>query len=227
MAPTKRLGVFVKIPEPGKVKTRLVPPLSEVGACELYRAFLEDLFVRLKKLKGIHGTVFFSGRNPEAINNIIPRSYDVVPQTGESLGERLAAAFDTLLDGGCSSAVIIGSDSPDLPIQYIKRAFLKLKHKDAVLGPATDGGYYLIGLKNPAPELFVGVRWGERSVFGDTLERVEACELTLALLPLWYDVDTRESVALLADMVRARRLERSGRCPAIESALKNILESER
>jgi rSAM/selenodomain-associated transferase 1 len=223
MAYEKHLGVFVKVPEQGKVKTRLVPPLSGEEACRLYTAFVIDLFARLSKLKKVHGTVFYAGGEPGVLTDLVPDRYELVPQEGATLGERLQAAFRTLLNGADRTAVIIGSDSPDIPIQYIKRAFLKLKHKDVALGPAADGGYYLVGLKEPAPEIFDGVEWGGHLVLEQTLEHIKQQELALSLMPLWYDIDTAASLQLLCDMIRARRIERSGRLMATEAVLSDVL----
>ena len=99
MAYEKRLGVFVKVPEPGTVKTRLTPPLSGDEACRLYTAFVTDLFTRIGRLKKVRGTVFYTGGDPEGISDYIPDSYELIAQKGETLGERLAAAFDHLLAG--------------------------------------------------------------------------------------------------------------------------------
>jgi len=222
MAYQRHLGIFAKVPEAGRVKTRLVPPLSGEEACDLYRAFLSDLFARIGRLKKVRGTVFYAGDDPESLKGLIPRHYDLVPQRGDTLGDRLTGAFDDLLADEGRSAVIIGSDSPDLPIQYIKRAFLKLKHKDVVLGPAADGGYYLVGLKSPAPEIFQGVEWGGSVVLDQTLRLIEEKGVTLSTLPLWYDVDTPDALRLLRDLIRARRIERSGRLPATEEALSQL-----
>lgn len=222
MAYKKRLGIFVKVPEPGRVKTRLTPPLTGEEACRLYTAFITDLFGRLSRIKKLSGTVFYHGDDPDNLTNFIPTRYATLPQRGQTLGDRLAAAFDDLLAGGGETAVIIGSDSPDLPVQYIKRAFLKLKHKDVVLGPAADGGYYLVGLKKPAPAIFEDIEWGGPLVLSRTVERVESQGLTLSLLPLWYDVDTPASLQLLRDLIRARKVERSGRLLATEAVLEAI-----
>jgi rSAM/selenodomain-associated transferase 1 len=222
MAYEKQLGVFVRVPQAGKVKTRLSPPLSHEQACQLYTAFVRDLFARVEKLKKVYGTVFYAGGDPDRLIGLIAKSYEIRPQQGDTLGDRLAAAFERLLGGEGRMAVIIGSDSPDVPIQYIKRAFLRLKQKDVVLGPAADGGYYLVGLRTPAPEIFDGVDWGKSSVLGQTLQRIKARDLSLSLLPLWYDVDTPASLELLRDMIRARRIERSGRLMATEEALANL-----
>ena len=133
-----------------------------------------------------------------------------------------ASAFDELLGGEGETAVIIGSDSPDLPVQYIKRAFLKLKHKDVVLGPAADGGYYLVGLRKPAPAIFEDIEWGGPVVLSRTIERIQSQDLTLSLLPLWYDVDTPASLQLLRDLIQARKVEKSGRLPATEAVLEAL-----
>lgn len=227
MAYEKHLGVFVKTPEPGHVKTRLVPPLTEEDASRLYSAFVHDLFDRLGRLKKIRGTVFYAGEEPGSLRVNIPKGYEVIRQEGGTLGERLRAAFRELLTDENRIAIVIGSDSPDIPIQYIKRAFLKLKHKDAVLGPASDGGYYLVGLKAPIPDIFDDIEWSGRMVLQQTLERIKSLELTFSLLPLWYDVDTPASLQLLADMIEARRIERSGRLPATEAVLTDLLGRDR
>lgn len=223
MAFEKQLGVFVRVPEPGAAKTRLTPPLSPEGASRLYAAFIRDLLSRVSRLKKVRGTVFYTGGEPDALTDMIPTSYQMIPQEGTSLGDRLAAAFGRLLVGEGRSAVIIGSDSPDIPIQYVKRAFLKLKHKDVVLGPAADGGYYLVGLRAANPAVFEGVEWGERTVLAQTLQRVKSQGFTLSVLPLWYDVDTPASLQLLRDLMRARRIEGSGRLMATEAALAEVL----
>jgi len=218
MNQAKRLGIFVRTPVPGTVKTRLVPPLSPEQACDLYGAFLQDLFRRVSRLKNTRVTVFYAGESAETLAPFVPRGWTLEPQRGADLGERLALAFDRLL-GAAARAVIIGSDSPDLPIQYIRRAFQRLKHKDVALGPATDGGYYLVGLRSAAPGLFEGVEWGGEAVFARTLDRVRELALSLSVLPLWYDVDDESSLRTLETLLAARRLERRDRLSATEAVL--------
>lgn len=218
MNQAKRLGIFVRTPVPGTVKTRLVPPLSPEQARDLYAAFLQDLFRRVSRLKNTRVTVFHAGEAPEALAPFIPRGWALEPQRGADLGERLALAFERLL-GTAGRAVIIGSDSPDLPVQYIRRAFQRLKHKDVALGPATDGGYYLVGLRAAAPGLFEGVEWGGEAVFARTLDRVRELALSLSVLPLWYDVDDESSLRTLETLLAARRLERRDRLSATEAVL--------
>jgi len=217
----KQLGIFAREPRAGEVKTRLAEALSPASACELYRAFLRDLFSRLRKLSKLNMAVFYAGGPPEQLRALAPKHASMVEQADGTLGDRLAQSFCFLLDRG-KPAVIIGSDSPDIPVQYIKRAFVKLKHKDVVLGPAADGGYYLIGMRAPDARVFENVRWSERTAFTDTLVAVERAKLSLATLPMWYDVDDEASLHILKSMVHARKLAGRDRLRAIESALEKI-----
>jgi rSAM/selenodomain-associated transferase 1 len=214
--------VFVKVPVPGEVKTRLVPPLAPDEACELYKAFLKDLFARLKKTKKVSGTVFYTGSDPDILRQIVPDRFQLVRQQGDTLGKRLESAFGLLLEDGASSACIIGSDSPDIPLAYIKRAYLRLKHKDVVFGPACDGGYYLIALKRIIPELFQDIQWSSDKVLKSSLEIVQTQKLTCSLLPVWYDVDDVGSLSLLQTTLLARRIERRDRLVNCEQAIERI-----
>lgn len=217
----KRLGIFVRDPVPGAVKTRLAPPLSPEEACALYEAFLRDLFRRVQALRSVRVTVFRAGEAPDRLAPLVPGGWAVEPQRGADLGQRLAHATDRLLAGG-ARAVVIGSDSPDVPVQTIRRAFQRIKHKDVAVGPASDGGYYLVGLRAPAPGLFEGVPWGTPGVLEGTLANIERLGLSLAVLPVWYDVDDDASLDLLRQMATARRLERGGRLHAVEAVLERL-----
>ncbi len=204
------------------MKTRLSPPLAPDDACRLYEAFLEDLFRRLQGLRGVEATVWYAGGDPARLSRFVPDRARLAPQADGDLGARLVAAFETLLAGGGAPAVIVGSDSPDLPVRQVRRAFQKLRRHDVVLGPAADGGYWLVGLRAPAPSLFAGIDWGSDRVFAQTLQRVERAGLRLATLPLWYDVDGADGLRLLRDQVRTRRLERRDRLFAVERVLDAI-----
>lgn len=218
----KRLGIMVKEPSPGRVKKRLVPPLSDEQAARLSLAFLADTAARISKLKKVSVTVFFAGDPSGEVRALLPLNWGLERQEGKDLGERMLAAFRLLLDGEGSAALLIGTDSPDLPLKYIKRAFMKLKHKDVVIGPCADGGYYLIGLRRLVPELFAGVAWGTPGVFEETLARAEEAGLSLSLLPLWYDVDDLSSLDLLRAMAYGKRLEGSTRLVNVERVLREI-----
>ena len=219
--PRNRLGVFVRSPVAGEVKTRLKPVASADQARDLYLAFLADLFERLRESKH-RPVVFLAGERTPDLDSVLDPHWEVVAQVDGSLGDRLTAAFAHLLRVPGDRAVIIGSDSPDLPLPYLKRAFQALKHRDVVLGPAVDGGYYLIGLRQAAPALFRGVAWGTPTVFEQTLATIEREHLTLALAPPWYDVDDPASLRFFATLVRARRLAGAGRLRQCELAVATL-----
>lgn len=221
MKHSQHLGIFARTPVPGKVKTRLVPPLSPEQACNLYAAFLADLFRRLSRLKGVRVTVFHADGDPDPLRALLPGTWGLEPQTGDDLGARMGAAFDRLL-ADADRAVIIGSDSPDLPVQYIRRAFKKLRHKDIAVGPATDGGYYLIGVRAAVPALFDGVEWSSERVLARTIDNIDTGGRSLAMLPMWYDVDDDASLRLLEAMASSRRVEGRDRLVAVEAALRSI-----
>lgn len=223
----RKLGIFVKIPIPGEVKTRLVPPLTPLEASDLYGAMLADLLGRLSKLKKISMTVFHAGEDLGAIDSILPAGVTLARQEGDDLGERLENAFARLLGGNGGTACVIGSDSPDLPLAYIKRAYMKLKHKDVVLGPTLDGGYYLLGLRRIVPRLFRGIPWGGSRVFAETLAVAEAEGISCAFLPPWYDVDDAADLSFLESMLHARRLERRDRLGRVERALVSLAARSR
>jgi rSAM/selenodomain-associated transferase 1 len=216
--PKNRLGIFVRSPVAGEVKTRLSPALDPAQARALYLGFLADLAHRLRASK-YRPTFFLAGPQSPKLDAILDGKWQVVAQPDGSLGDRLSAAFAELLRTPDSRAVIMGSDSPDLPLPFLKRAFQLLKHRDVVVGPSFDGGYYLIGLRRTAPALFERVPWGTSSVFEETLAAIERERLTLALLPPWYDVDDPASLRFFATFNRARGMAGAEQLPHSERAL--------
>jgi rSAM/selenodomain-associated transferase 1 len=213
--------MFVRVPAAGAVKSRLVPPFSPDGSAKLYLAFLQDLTARLLRTR-LRPTIFVSGGTPADVAGLFPANWPALEQQGEALGERLAAAFEVLLQPPGSRAVVIGSDSPDLPLTHVKRAFRLLKHRDVVLGPAMDGGYYLLGLRANTPALFQDIPWGTAAVFARTVDAVRAAGLSLALTPPWYDVDDAASLDLLKSMCAARRVAGGERLVHVERTLEDI-----
>ena len=113
------------------------------------------------------------------------------------MGERLEQFFDHAFATGATRVVVIGSDSPTLPLEFVERAFALLQDHDCVLGPATDGGYYLVGQSGRSQPIFANVEWGTSRVFDQTVARIAACKARLSLLPQWYDVDTAADFELL------------------------------
>ena len=134
------------------------------------------------------------------------------PQSEGDLGQRLERFIVGRLDDGAERVVVIGTDSPTLPPKFIERAFAELGDADLILGPATDGGYYLVGCRRRLP-IFDGIAWGRDSVLAETIGRLSDPRWRLALLPPWYDVDTPEGWAMLRGHVLAMR--RAGIDPQI------------
>ena len=191
----RQLLIFLKEPEPGKVKTRLVPSLGERRACEVYRACVE---LTLDRLAAWRDEAIVCVDPPDALGRVrgwLGSSWSVWPQEGADLGERLAAATGRAFKESAHRVVVIGTDSPWLQRDDIDAAFGALADADMVLGPAEDGGYYLIGLSRSLPELFEGIEWSTASVCEQTTARARALHLVTRMLRLGYDVDLVEDVA--------------------------------
>jgi uncharacterized protein len=200
------LAVMAKAPVAGQVKTRLVPPLTEERAAEFYRALLLD---QLENLSGIAFADLYLAYTPSEAaawaRSVIPPGFHSFPQRGNDLGERMNAIFTELWDRGHRNVVLIGSDLPALPLSYLKTAFDLLATQRAVLGPSRDGGYYLVGLNRPTPEIFQNMTWSHNQVLGQTLARLNDHKIKVELLPEWFDVDTA------ADLKSLGALNPSGR----------------
>jgi len=194
----ERLLIFAKFPEKGMVKTRLGRVAGEDTAVGLYRCFVRDA-IALSQKAGYAPSIFF--HPPEAREAMIEwlgRELIYERQEGDSLGERMYAAFRRVFQD-CRRAVLIGTDTPDLPPALVEEAFRSLKTRDAVIGPACDGGYYLIGLSSDSllPDLFHGLPWGSAFVFELTRRIFEEHGLTFGLLPRWRDIDEYDDLEAL------------------------------
>ncbi|MFQ5640583.1 MAG: TIGR04282 family arsenosugar biosynthesis glycosyltransferase [bacterium] len=189
------LIVFVKYPEPGKVKTRLGAEIGLECAAELYELFMRRTF-ELCQIAGAD-KVYVAYEPKECQDQfaaLIPEEFEQFSQEGDSLGERLQNAFQLVFNKNVDKVMALGSDSPTLPVNLVKSAFDRLDSVDLVLGPAEDGGYYLIGCKAPHPSLFQNIHWSSSSVLQSTLRRAQRLNLSYCLLPEWYDVDDRISL---------------------------------
>ena len=172
----------------------------------MYRCFLLDTFDLVSRLWGITVAVAYFPAGAEGIfRNIASPAFVLMLQRGDDLGERLSGAFEQLFSLGYGQVVAIGADSPTLPSEYIERAFelLARAENDLILGPSADGGYYLIGMKDPHPSLFLGLTMGTEKVLSETLERASQANLRASLLPPWYDVDTPDDIKRLLAELRA------------------------
>ena len=189
--PVPLVVIMAKHPAPGRTKTRLCPPLTASEAAMLYEALLTDTIGLVSGLRGIEMAIAVTP--PEAAGEVAalaPPGARMLAVDGADIGECLRTSFGQLLSQGFTAVVAVNSDSPTLPATYIERAFDLLRDHDVVLGPAEDGGYYLIGLRQNQPGLFHGISWSTGHVAAQTLERIGALGLTVAQLPAWYDVDT-------------------------------------
>jgi len=192
------LLVFARTPVAGEVKTRLSPAISLDDAARLYEAFLRDALHAYASLEA-DLFLFLSGPTERLPRGIVPANVEVAPQRGRSLGKRMRNAFASTFAKGYERVVLIGSDHPTLPSAFVGEAFRRLEEPfSLVLGPAEDGGYYLVGMNELYPELFEGVRYSRSTVWAETLERCAAVDAALTILPAWFDVDTPESLARLA-----------------------------
>lgn len=195
---------MLKLPVAGQVKTRLTPRLGEIGAARLYRCFIQDTFSRISALNGIDIIAAVTPKNMAAkVKKIVPPDITIIPQRGKDLGERLHNIFLQLFFVGYKKVAIIGTDSPDLPIEYIKKSFSLLKGKtELVLGPAEDGGYYLVAMSRECKEIFKDIPWSTDTVFKKTMEKAQRAGLKPAILPEWYDVDDIDSLKVLRDSLK-------------------------
>ena len=206
------LIVFAKNPVPNQVKTRLIPTLSPEQAATLYAAFLTDWCETLAKLRNMDLVIAYTP--PEAqsdLQALIGDDVIYISQIGADLGERLTSATHWAAEQGYAKILFVGSDSPTLPISYISQGITLLDAKDTVIGPSTDGGYYLIGfsiaaLTTTVPYVFEEIAWSTADVFQQTVARIHSVEATLGLLPPWYDIDTVEDLAFLQAHISALRL---------------------
>lgn len=185
--------IFAKEPVPGQVKTRLSPQLSPKMACRLYHCFLEDTLEEAIRLPEMEVALAYAPVGARIFfQSLVPAAVQLVPQEGRDLGERQARAFAWGFNSGYDAVLLLGSDTPDLPGEIMLEAREKLTAGpvQVVLGPARDGGYYLIGLKALHPELFQGLSWSTGTVLADTLSRARGADLKVHLLPYWQDIDT-------------------------------------
>lgn len=197
------LLVFVRTPNPGKVKTRLARSLGDEKAAEFYRLCADATISEICQLPGeIERYVFFAEPiDRYEMKRLAGLGFKVEVQEGDSLGQRLGNAFSRVFENGARKVVIVASDVPDLSARIMTEAVTSLNSTDVVIGPCYDGGYYLIGMKELHRELFDGISWGTEHVFKQTLDAAGEKGLTVLQLPVLVDVDTE------ADLRRWSRLE--------------------
>lgn len=204
------LLIFIKSPVRGQVKSRLAAAVGEEAALELYKNITLDVIDTAKGCGHPFRICFFPPDAEETISAWIGRKHSFMPQIGGDLGARMENAFKQIFSEGFSRAVLIGSDLPDLPAAVIEEAFKALTSNDAVIGPAADGGYYLIGFNSASflPQVFHGIEWSTNTVFQETMDVLRRASLRVHRVSQWKDVDT-------LDDLKALLLRHEGREPTV------------
>ena len=193
---TNALIVVAKRPAPGKTKTRLSPPLTPELASALYESFLLDTLDQMRQVDDAQRVIAYLDEC-DYFQRLVP-DFELIPQHGHDLGERLDNALTLYLSRGYERVIIMDSDSPTLPSEYLSRAFSILSDgADVVLGPCDDGGYYLIGIKKPTPRLLREVHMSTPTVAAETMALAKEEGLHLVTLPMWYDIDDVASLSRL------------------------------
>jgi rSAM/selenodomain-associated transferase 1 len=192
------LVIMAKHPLPGRTKTRLTPPLTPDQAAALYEALLRDTIELAAGIDTVDLAVAVTP--PEAIDYfrpLVPSGTRLLPVECPHIGSCLNQVLAALLQDHMKAAAL-NSDGPTVPAAYLRQAFVELDDHDVVIGPSEDGGYYLIGLRQPWPALFEGIVWSSPSVTPQTVARAQELGLRVSLLPIWHDVD------MVADLERLR-----------------------
>jgi hypothetical protein len=194
----ERLIIFARYPQPGQVKTRLIPALGAAGAANLYRQMAEATLAQARELQGqrspLQLEVRFVGGTFALMRDWLGQELLYTNQGDGDLGARMARSLNSAFAAGMQRAVIIGTDCPDLDAELMEQAFQNLVQHDVVLGPAKDGGYYLIGLRQPIPELFAGIAWSTSVVLQQTVTIAQQLGFAIAYLPILSDIDHPEDL---------------------------------
>ncbi len=200
----KALGLFAKYWQPGKVKTRLASSLGPERAASIYREFVLSMLTRLSPIADERVLAFSPADRAGDFAEILPKGWRLEPQSDGDLGTRMKNFFAHRFAEGYEQVVLLGTDSPNVPVAHVVQAMTELKSHDAVLGPTEDGGYYLVGACRQVPPIFEGIPWSTSSVWQATTRALQEADYTLAVLPTWYDVDeAADHGRLVAELARS------------------------
>ena len=188
---------MAKIPIAGTVKTRLQPFLSAEQSATLAECFLRDTVSKAESLPNELIIAYTPVEKLDVLRAILSKEQIFIEQKGANLGDKMFHAFEFAFSQNPDAVVMIGTDSPTFPAQFITQAFEMLSEADAVLGETADGGFYLIGLRKLKKEIFETVEWSSPETFEQTARNIENLNLKLSLLPNWYDVDTPDDLKRL------------------------------
>ena len=191
-----RLIIFGRYPVPGRTKTRLIPALGPAGAADLQRRLTENILETVRRFarpREIGVEICFEGDSKQKMRQWLGSGEILSRQVSGNLGERMHAAFLDAFQRGANRIVLLGTDIPQLKTDHLEQAFNALAENDLVIGPSTDGGYWLIGLNRPV-DLFEGIRWSTDAVFGQTLALAKKQGLRVKTLSPLRDIDTAEDL---------------------------------
>lgn len=183
------LAMFAKFWEAGKVKTRLAATIGPEQARDVYLAFLDHLIRKLDALADLRTLVYSPPEHESSFRERFPDSWQLHPQADGDLGTRMRTFFETFGESAEQKNILIGSDAPDVPQEYIVQAAELLDEVPVVFGPSTDGGYYLIGMRGKPVNVFEDIPWSTEQVMQSTISLMESQQISYRLLPEWTDVD--------------------------------------
>jgi rSAM/selenodomain-associated transferase 1 len=219
--------VMARKPEPNKVKTRMTPQLEPAIAVELYHAFLLDKIDQISEIQEAdHFIAYTPISSLPFFLKISPPDFSLIPQQGTDLGQRLDNVCEYLFNKEFKKVIIIDSDSPNLPTEYLVSGIHELDNADIVIGPCEDGGYYLIGLKERTSVIFQDIPWSTSKVAEITIEKAKSLGKDVLKLQDWYDVDTVEDlIRLKVDLSSMNKdLQDQYRCKNTVNMIKKIFK---
>src|SRR5262249_19569624 len=199
------IGIICKAPQPGRSKTRLATVIGDVAASELSAGFLRDVAAAIdavpRALDRRGYGVYAPAGTEDIMRQLLPAGFGLLLQAGDDLGQVLLGTTRALLAAGHDGVLLVNGDSPTLPSRLLVQAIESLRESGdrMVLGPASDGGYYLIGLKHPHRHLLTGIAWGTETVACSPCERANEIGLAKNLLPEWYELDDVKRLRWLED----------------------------
>lgn len=224
------IAIMCKAPQPGRAKTRLATAIGAVAAAELSACFLRDVAAAIEAVPETLGRrgygVYAPAGAEQVLRDLFPLQFGLLLQAGDDFGDVLFGAARDLLVAGHDCVLLVNGDSPTLPPFFLVHAIEMLRRPGdrMVLGPASDGGYYLIGLKRPHKHLFTRIAWGTETVARRTRERAADIGLETTLLPEWYDIDDFETLGWLREELAGKSTRFRG--GGVATASRNFLTTK-
>jgi rSAM/selenodomain-associated transferase 1 len=195
--PVRQLTVMAKYWQPGRVKTRLAADLGEQVAASLYREFLRTTLFRFERSAERCVLSYSPPEQGEAMQQLAGIAWSLEVQCEGDLGQRMRNAMQQAFSAGAETVVVLGADSPTLPLEHVRRAYESLRISPVVLGPTPDSGYYLVGARAAVPPIFEQIDWSTPAVWSQTIQRLSDARIAFEQLPTWYDVDNLDDLTRL------------------------------